>query len=184
MNEAKIVQGVKLILEGLEVDTKDRNYIKTPFRVKDMLKELFTKPAQFPQVFEEKYDEMVVLCGHKTWTLCPHHLLPVELTIHIAYIPQGGVVGLSKMARIAEAYLSKPTLQETLTHDVADGMMNNIKPNPLGAACVIEGAHLCMRMRGIKTTSRVVTSAMRGSFLTKPEARQEFLALTRGRNGM
>src|SRR5262245_43589868 len=182
MKDHLILQGVKLMLMGLEVNPNDRNYIKTPHRVLSTFKELFDKPSTFPPVFEEKYDEMVVMRHHSTWTLCPHHLLPVSLDISIAYIPKGGVVGLSKMARIAEMCLAKPMLQEELTHEIADAMMNNIQPVPAGAGCVVEGDHLCMRMRGVKTKGRVTTSAMRGALLEKPEARSEFLALVRNGN--
>lgn len=177
MKDHKIVQGVKLILEGLEVDVNDRNYIKTPWRYLETLKELFNKRPQFPPVFREEMNEMVTMKGHVAWTLCPHHLLPVHLITHVAYVPRGGVIGLSKMARVVEAVLTKPRLQEELTHEVVDALMNNIDPKPLGAGCVVEGEHLCMKMRGIKTNARVVTSAMRGVLLEKPEARAEFLSL-------
>jgi GTP cyclohydrolase I len=177
VKDAKIVQGVKLILEGLEVDTNDRNYIKTPYRVLDLLKELFGKKPQFPPVYVENYEQMVVMRGHVMWTLCPHHLLPTQFTVHIAYIPNGAVVGLSKLARIAEGCSTKPVLQEAFTNEVADKLMTGITPAPKGAGCIVEGMHLCMQMRGVKSPGRVVTSAMRGVLLTKPEARQEFLSL-------
>lgn len=179
MNEAKIINGVKLILQGLELDPTDRNYIKTPWRVLGVFKELFGKPTQFPPVYEEQYDEMIVMKHHTTWGMCPHHLLPVALDISIAYVPRGGVVGLSKMARIAEMCLSKPVLQESLTHQIVDTMMDKIKPTPNGAGCVVEGKHLCMAMRGVKSTGTVTTSAMRGVFLDKPATREEFLNLVR-----
>lgn len=179
MKDHLIVQGVKLILQGLEVNTNDRNYIKTPHRVLDAYKEMFTRRTEFPPVFEEKYDEMVVMRHHTAWTLCPHHLLPVLLDISVGYVPNGGVVGLSKLARIAEMHLTGPILQETATNGIADDLINRISPPPLGAGVVIEGEHLCMKMRGLRTSGKVTTSAMRGSLLNKPETRAEFLALVR-----
>jgi GTP cyclohydrolase I len=177
VNEHKIIGGVQLILEGLGVDLKDRNYIKTPWRVLELYRELFNKKFTFPPVYEERYDEMIIMRHHQTWTLCPHHLLPVHLDISVAYVPNGGVVGLSKLCRIAESVLNKPAMQESITHDIADALMKNINPTPLGAGCIVRGEHLCMRMRGVKTSGSVVTSAMRGVLLQKPEARAEFLAL-------
>jgi GTP cyclohydrolase I len=122
---------------------------------------------------------MIVMAHHIGWTLCPHHLLPVRLDISIGYIPQGGCVGLSKMARIADSCLNTPMMQETLTHDIADAMMNKIKPIPSGSGIVVTGEHLCMRMRGVKSNSKVTTSAMRGTFFDKAATRAEFLALVR-----
>lgn len=179
MKDHLIIQGVKLILKGLEVNTEDRNYIKTPWRVLDAYKEFFERKQAFPATFAEEYNEMVVMKGHETWAVCPHHLLPVHLTVSIGYVPNGTVVGLSKMARIADRCLVAPVLQELLTNQIADSIMNQIKPTPMGAGVVVEGEHLCMRMRGVKTAGTITTSAMRGAFFTKPETRAEFLALVR-----
>lgn len=184
MKDHLIVKGIKFILEGLEVDTKDRNYVKTPWRVLEFYKEMFTnKPKSFPAVFKDDYSGMVLMRNHLTWTVCPHHLLPVRLKVHIAYIPAGGVVGVSKLARIVEAELTEPVMQETLTTKVADALMNNIQPTPIGAACIIAGEHLCMKMRGIRSAGDVITSAVRGVFLNKPAARDELMKLVGGMDG-
>jgi GTP cyclohydrolase I len=126
---------------------------------------------------------MIILAHHVDWTLCPHHLLPVKLDVSIAYIPQGGVLGLSKLARLIQSNLSEPTLQEELTDDLADDLMS-LKPTkdslpPAGAAVLIYGEHLCMRMRGPKSTGETITSAMRGVFKDHIQTREEFLSLVR-----
>lgn len=180
MKDHLILRGVRLILEGLEVDVHDRNYIKTPHRVLDAYKEMFNHDTPFPPAFPETYNEMCVMRHHTAWGLCPHHLLPVHLDISIGYLPDGAVVGLSKLARVANHVLGKPMLQEAATHVIVDSLMTNIKPTPKGAGCVIEGQHLCMQMRGVKTPAKVSTSAMAGVFLSDPAARLEFLSLVRG----
>jgi GTP cyclohydrolase I len=179
MKDHLILEGVKLILQGLEVDPNDQNYIKTPWRVLETYKELFNHVTPFPPTFKDAYTEMLVARHHKAWGMCPHHLLPVHLDVSIGYIPAGSVVGLSKLARIANHALGKPILQEAVTQDIVDSLMTKIKPTPKGAACVIEGQHLCMQMRGVKTPGNVVTSAMQGLFLTDPATRSEFLSLVR-----
>jgi GTP cyclohydrolase I len=177
MRQDLIQRGVKLILEGMGVNLEDQNYKDTPGRVYRFYRELFEKkPLDLP-TFEEATDEMVVLRGHRTWGLCPHHLLPVEYTVSVGYLPTGQVVGLSKLARIVEASLTGPLLQESLAINVVD-KLQTLKP--LGSGCVVVGAHGCMRTRGIKTSGDVVTSAMRGVFLDKPEVRAEFFNLIKG----
>lgn len=177
MNDELILAGVSYILRGLEVDLDDRNYKDTPDRVLRWYKELLNpRPTDAVPFFGEERDEMVVLRNHATTGICPHHLLPVEFTVSVGYIPQGNVVGLSKLARMVNSSLDKPLLQETLAPLVADRLMGI---GALGAGCIVRGRHGCMRLRGVKTSGDVVTSAMRGVFLTKPEARAEFLDLVR-----
>jgi GTP cyclohydrolase I len=180
MKDHLIIQGIKLLLQGLEVDVNDRNYIKTPHRVLEFYKEMFNHKTPFPPTFEETYNEMIIAKHHEAWTICPHHLLPVKLDISVCYIPKGGVVGLSKLMRIATTFLDKPIMQETLTHEVAQGLMEQINPTPAGAGVLITGEHACMQMRGIRTKSNIVTSAMRGVLLDNSAARMEFLSLVRG----
>lgn len=176
MDEHLIAYGVRYILKGLGVDTSDRNYHDTPARVVRFYKELFEKPPlQLPE-FDEAHDEMVLLRHHETWGLCPHHLLPVRYTVSIGYLPGGRVIGLSKLARIVDAALDGPLLQEALAPRVVTQLMGI---GSLGAGCVVVGRHGCMQVRGIKTTGDVVTSCMRGVFLEKLEARAEFLSLIR-----
>ncbi len=176
MKDHLIKHGVEMILKGLEVNPDDRNYADTPDRVVRFYRELFEKPELKLPTFEEAYDEMVLLRHYRTWGLCPHHLLPVEYTISVGYIPQRRVVGLSKLARIVESALDGPLLQEALAPRVADRLMGL---GAQGAGCVVVGKHGCMRVRGIKTRGSVVTSCMRGAFFKKPEARAEFLALVK-----
>ncbi len=169
-----IERGVGYILEGLGVDKNDRNFKDTPKRVANVYRELFeSAPLDLP-MYEEEYDEMVILRHHNAWGICPHHLLPVRYTISVGYVPTHGVVGLSKLARIVDAALDGPILQEALAPRIVYRLM---ELEALGAGCVVVGEHGCMRMRGVRTLGDVVTSAMRGVLLTKPEARAEFLSL-------
>jgi len=127
---------------------------------------------------------MIVLNGHHVWSFCPHHLLPVEMQVSVAYIPKSTsrLPGLSKVPRLIEHKARRLVLQEAVAVDIVDTMMNKLRL--LGCACFIKGRHMCMTMRGVKTASIVTTSALRGVFLTKPEVRQEFLNLIQnGGNG-
>jgi GTP cyclohydrolase I len=178
MQDYLIEEGVKMILQGLEVDLDDRNYKDTPNRVLRFYKELFEKPALELPEFDEPHDEMVILRHHKTWGMCPHHLLPVEYTVSVGYLPRGRVIGLSKLARIVDKALDGPLLQEALAPRVVTQLM---AIGSEGAGCVVIGKHGCMQVRGIKTTGNVITSCMRGAFLNKAEARAEFLALIKRR---
>lgn len=177
MKDELIKQGVLLILKGLEVDLGDRNFLETPDRVLRVYKELFGQPRTEVRVFEEEHDEMVTLRNHRTWGLCPHHLLPVEYNISACYIPTDRVVGLSKIARIIDDANAGPCLQESIAPGIVDRLM--LSAGALGAGCVVAGRHGCMRMRGVKTSGDVITSAVRGALKDKAEARAEFLALVR-----
>ena len=171
----KIEKGVRLILDGIGVDVNDRNYAGTPRRVARMYKEIFTPPRNNFRTFEEHHDNMVVLRGHRVFGMCPHHLLPVEMRVSLAYIPRKRVLGLSKLARAIEDHLHAPVLQEALTDNIAKSLQERI--DPLGVAIVIVGVHGCMRFRGIKTTADIITSAVTGVFRNTPGAREEFLRL-------
>lgn len=174
MNEELIKEGVGMILQGLGVDESDRNFKDTPERVVRVYKELFESESLALPEYEEEYDEMVILRGHVSWGICPHHLLPVKYVSSLGYIPTRGVIGLSKLARIVDTAIDGPILQESLAPRIVDRLM---ELKALGAGCVVIGEHGCMRMRGVRTMGDVVTSAMRGVLLTKPEARSEFLNL-------
>lgn len=122
---------------------------------------------------------MVILRDIPFAAMCEHHLLPFTGQAHIGYIPQGRVVGLSKLARLVEGYARRPQLQERLTSEIADALMDALTPN--GCGVVIEAVHTCMTIRGInKAGATMLTSAMRGGFKTRPETRAEFMALVRG----
>lgn len=130
--------------------------------------------------FNEGHDEMVILRDIPFFSICEHHLIPFRGTAHVAYVPRGRVVGISKLARLVDAVARRPQLQERLTAQIADIMMHALEPD--GVAVAVEAEHLCMTMRGIKKPgSRMVTSAMRGTFQTQNETRAEFLALVRAR---
>lgn len=178
MKEDMIMMGVVNILQGLEVDLNDRNYKDTPARVARVYKELFDKPPlKLPEFFED-HDEMVVLRHHKAYGLCPHHLLPVKFNVSVGYIPQGRVIGLSKLARIVDEAIDAPILQEALAPRVVQRLVDI---GALGAGCVVVGHHGCMQVRGIKTSGNVVTSCLRGALLDQAETRAEFLALIKRR---
>ena len=127
-------------------------------------------------VFEENYDEMVVLKDIDVFSLCEHHLLPFYGKAHVAYIPQGKIIGLSKIPRVVEIFARRLQVQERLTSQVAESLMNAL--NPRGVGVVIEALHLCMAMRGVeKRDAYCVTSAMLGSFRGSERVRSEFLSL-------
>jgi GTP cyclohydrolase I len=180
MNRKKIEKGVELILEGLlgKQWTADQNYIETPKRVAKFYAEMF-KPRPYTQTsFEEDRKQMITLLHHIDYTFCPHHLLPVKLDISCAYLPQGAVLGLSKLIRLIQTHFEEPLLQESFTDSLADELMK-VRPKPLGSAVLVYGDHACMQIRGAKTSGCVATSAMRGVFLDLPAPREEFMALAR-----
>jgi len=180
-DKAAIEKGVEYILHGLlgpEWEA-DRNYSDTPRRVADFYEEMFRKRGYATTTFPDDYDQMIVFAHHEAYTLCPHHLLPVRFDVSLAYIPHGAVLGLSKLARLIENHFEEPILQEVLTDSIADELMKRLSPEPLGSAVLVYGEHSCMQIRGPKTTARIATQALRGVFLEKPEAREEFLALVR-----
>ncbi len=126
--------------------------------------------------FKEEHEEMILVRDIELYSLCEHHLLPFFGRAHVAYIPDGTLIGLSKLPRIVEMFARRLQVQERLTDQVADAVMEVLKPQGVGV--VIEAAHLCMMMRGVeKQNSRTVTSAVRGLFRTDPRTRSEFLRL-------
>src|SRR5256885_15488791 len=133
-------------------------------------------------VFNERYDEVVLLRDIEFHSLCEHHLLPFVGKAHVAYLPDGKVVGLSKLARLVEGYARRPQVQERLTTQIADALMEEL--NPIGAAVVIEAVHTCMTIRGVKKHGSVmVTSELRGIFKENPASRAEILSLMYGTAG-
>jgi GTP cyclohydrolase I len=181
----KIERGVKLILEGVGEDPKRPGLKDTPLRVASMFSEILggvnENPARHLRVIQgEKHDEMVLIKNIPLYSMCEHHLLPFAGVAHIAYIPKGGrIVGLSKIARVVENLSRRLQVQERLTKQVADLIMEHLKP--LGVMVVIEAEHMCMSMRGAKKPkSLTVTSALRGSFRTHNATRAEAMTLIRG----
>lgn len=181
MDIKKIIEGVKLILEGIGEDPSRPGLRKTPERVARMYEEIFeglNKSVEdiLQPIDGESHDEMILLKNIPFYSICEHHLLPFAGVAHIAYIPHGKIVGLSELAKALEFFAKRPQVQERLTSQLADLIMNKL--NPKGAMVIIDAEHLCMSMRGIKKPgSRTVTSAVRGIFRTKQSTREEMLEL-------
>ena len=181
----KIARGVKLILEGVGEEPGRPGLKDTPQRVALMFSEILgglkENPAkQLQAIQSEKHDEMVLIKNIPLYSMCEHHLLPFAGVAHIAYIPKAGrIVGLSKIARVVDILSRRLQIQERLTKQIADLIMEHLKP--LGVMVVIEAEHMCMSMRGAKKPkSSTVTSALRGSFRTKSATRSEAMILIRG----
>jgi GTP cyclohydrolase I len=134
-------------------------------------------------LFEVDYDEMVIVKDVEFFSMCEHHLLPFFGKAHIAYVPQGRVIGLSKVPRVVDVFARRLQVQERLTTEIADAIAEAIEPQ--GVAVILEAQHLCMMMRGVeKQHSATVTSAMRGVFKTQLQTRNEFLSLVRRGSGL
>jgi GTP cyclohydrolase I len=182
IDKSKIEAGVKLILEAIGEDVGREGLKETPRRVANMYEEIFSgvdcDPRNFLQVsFTEFHDELVLVKDIPIYSLCEHHLLPFYGKAHVAYIPRGGkVVGISKLARVAEVYARRPQVQERLTSQIADCIYDTL--NPFGVGVIIEAEHMCMTMRGVKKPGAItVTSAVRGLFESRSETRAELFSL-------
>jgi GTP cyclohydrolase I len=180
----RIKKAVTEIIEAVG-EKVDRAGLKgTPRRVAMMYEELLGGLHEKPEkhletVFTEKYDEIVLLRDIPFYSICEHHLMPFIGTAHVAYMPTGAVVGVSKLARIVDCFARRLQVQERLTVQIADFLMDNIKPK--GVAVVLEASHSCMTIRGIKKPgSTMVTSALRGIFKSDPRSRSEVLGLMHG----
>lgn len=177
----RIERAVREILIAVGENPEREGLLKTPSRVARAYAELMSGLKETPRehlktVFHERYDEVVLLRDIEFHSLCEHHLLPFTGRAHVAYLPDGKVVGLSKLARLVEGYARRPQVQERLTTQIADALMEEL--NPMGAACVIEATHTCMTIRGArKPGSTMVTSALRGIFKENPSSRAEILTL-------
>lgn len=169
----------------MQVSPLDPNFKETPARVARVYAEIFdglfdngSKVTEIlSKTFPAKSEEMITVGPVQVWSMCPHHLLPVMLRVWLAYIPKKKVLGLSKLARLAELVAKKPALQEDTTADIVWLLQRGLQPK--GAACLIRGRHLCMEMRGVKKEAWTTTTALEGIF-KKAEARAEFLAAVRG----
>jgi GTP cyclohydrolase I len=180
----RIENAVKEILLAVGEDPAREGLQETPARVARMYEEMFAGLRKNPRhhlrhKFTQKYDEMVLVKEICFESMCEHHLLPFMGKAHVAYLPNGKVVGLSKIARVVEAVARRPQVQERMTEDVADLMMEELDAR--GVAVVMEAMHTCMAIRGIrKTASMTTTSAMRGAFKDNPSTRAELLSLIHG----
>jgi GTP cyclohydrolase I len=182
VDTSKIEAGVRLILEGIGENPQRPGLQGTPRRVALMYEEicagLHSDARKLLRVIPaETHDEMVIVKDIPIYSLCEHHLLPFVGVAHIAYIPrEGRIVGLSKLARVADLMAKKPSIQERLTTEIADLLYEELKAT--GVMVVIEAEHMCMEMRGIKKPgSKTITSALRGGFLKDPRTRAEAMAL-------
>ena len=180
----RLERAVREILISIGEDPDREGLRRTPNRVARAYGELIAGLSEDPRVhlktvFNERYDEVVLLRDIEFHSLCEHHLLPFVGKAHVAYLPDGKVVGLSKLARLVEGYARRPQVQERLTTQIADALMEEL--NPVGAACIIEATHTCMKIRGVKKRgSTMVTSALRGIFKDNPPSRHEILSLMYG----
>jgi GTP cyclohydrolase IA len=178
---ARLRKAVREIIKAVGEDPDREGLIETPRRVADMYAEVFSglrqDPADVLRVgFEEGHQELVLVKDIPFHSMCEHHFLPFHGVAHVGYIPNGRVVGLSKLARALEILARRPQLQERLTSQLADVIMSTLEPS--GVAVVIEAIHLCMTMRGVrKPGSDTVTSAMRGVFRREAATRAEFMSL-------
>lgn len=182
MDSQKIEKGVRLILDGIGEDTGRPGLKETPRRVAEMYEEVFAGLGKSPEellrpIQDESHDEMILVKDIPFYSICEHHLLPFSGKAHIAYIPsEGKIVGISKLAKALELLAKRPQVQERLTAQLADMIMENLKPK--GAMVVIDAEHLCMSMRGVKKPgAKTVTSAVRGIFRKNVSTRTEMLAL-------
>jgi GTP cyclohydrolase IA len=181
---ARIERAVREILIAVGEDPDRDGLLETPKRVAKMYAEVFSGLRTDPRVylkktFEVRHEEMVLQRDIDFNSMCEHHLLPFTGKAHIAYLPSGRVVGLSKLARIVEAVSHKPQVQERMTEELADLVMGELDAR--GAGVILVAHHSCMSLRGVrKTGTSCVTSAMRGTFQTNPATRTEFLSLVHG----
>jgi GTP cyclohydrolase I len=181
VNREKIKKGVRLIIEGIGEDPERDGIKDTPERIARMYEEIF-KGLEPPEeellkcIEGETHDEMVLLKNIPFYSVCEHHFLPFFGYAHIAYIPDGRIVGLSELPRAVDYLAKRPQIQERLTKELANLIMEKLRPK--GCMVVIEAEHLCMSMRGIKKPgAKTITSAVRGIFRRSQKTRQEALEL-------
>lgn len=187
IDRSKVEAGVRLILEGIGEDAHREGLIETPERIARMYEEIFSgmdmdAGEPLSKQFHVDNNAMVLEKDILFYSTCEHHLLPFYGKAHVAYVPNGEVVGLSKLARTVEIYARRPQLQEQMTAQIADALMEHLSPK--GAVVMIEAEHMCMTMRGVnKPGSVTVTSAVRGYFKTSAATRNEAIGLIhQGRN--
>jgi GTP cyclohydrolase IA len=187
VDHERIRNAVREILTAVGEDPDREGLRDTPARVARMYAELFAglcrDPAEVLQkTFTVEHDEMVLMRDIEFSSMCEHHLLPFMGKAHVAYLPNGKVVGLSKLARVVELVARRPQVQERMTEEVADLVMNELGAR--GSAVILEATHTCMTIRGVRKPGSVcITSAVRGIFRENPKTRNEFLSLVSGRVG-
>lgn len=181
MDKKKIEKSIRMLLEAIGENPDRQDLKETPRRVAEMYEEILSGIKQDPRaalevILDQKHDEIVLLKGVPLYSVCEHHLLPFFGQAHIAYIPKASrVTGLSKLARVVDILAKRPQVQERLTTQIADIVMQKLKPR--GVMVVIEAEHLCLSMRGVKKPGTVtVTSAVRGVFKDNAKTRAETLS--------
>lgn len=185
MDKDKIKQGVQLIIEGIGEDVSREGLVETPDRIARMYEEIFAglnedASVHLSKTFSTQNTDMIIEKDITFYSMCEHHFLPFYGKAHIAYIPNGRVAGLSKLARTVEVYARRPQLQERMTVQIADAIMENLDAK--GAMVIIEAEHMCMTMRGIKKPgSRTVTISSKGIFTEDAELRNTFLTMAGAR---
>ncbi len=188
LTSASFEELMREVLVRLEEDPEREGLRETPVRVKRAMEHLTSGYKQCPEkllkgaLFSVTYDEMVIVKDIEMFSLCEHHMLPFFGKVHVAYIPKGRVIGLSKIPRLVEVFSRRLQIQERMTTEIAETIQRVIEPQGVGV--VIEARHLCMMMRGVeKQHSATVTSAMFGCFREEQQTRSEFLSLIRAKNG-
>lgn len=173
---------IRDLLKKLGEDPNREGLRRTPERVKESLEFLTEGYRQDPKtlirdsVYSDKHEEMVLIKDIAIYSLCEHHLLPFFGHAHVGYIPNDKIVGISKIARMVDLFARRLQVQERLTNEIANTLMETLKPR--GVAVVVEAEHLCMQMRGVqKRGTSIITSAMLGAFRRRPETRAEFMNL-------
>jgi GTP cyclohydrolase I len=185
VNKGRIKKAFTSILEAVGENPSREGLKDTPKRIADMYADIFSGLDMDPRDalvvgFDEGHHEMVILKDIPFYSMCEHHFLPFFGLAHVGYIPKGRIAGASKVARAVDILAKRPQLQERLTTQIAEAMVEALKPN--GVAVVIEAEHMCMTMRGVKKPrSKIVTSAMRGIFRENPATRAEFMSLLQER---
>ncbi|GFI45607.1 GTP cyclohydrolase 1 [Lachnospiraceae bacterium] len=183
VNREKIEQGVRLLLEGIGEEPDREGLRDTPQRVARMYEEIFggmeaSAREHLSKTFSAENNEMVLEKDIFFYSTCEHHMLPFFGKVHIAYIPEGKVAGISKLARTVEVYARRLQIQEKMTAQIADAIMENLKPK--GVIVMAEAEHMCMTMRGVKKPgSRTVTMVSRGAFEKDGQLKDRFLSLVR-----
>jgi len=186
---ATIADHIREVLLGIGEDPNREGLLKTPMRVEKALKDITAGYTQDPitilnqALFTVASDEMVIVKDIEVYSLCEHHMLPFFGKAHVAYLPAGRVVGLSKIPRLVDMFAKRLQVQERLTNQIASTIQDVIKPRGVGV--VVEARHFCMMMRGVqKQNSVAVSSAMLGEFRENRATRDEFLALVRSRTNL
>lgn len=177
MDIDRIEMGARLMLEGLGVDLQDHNFATTPQRVAKVYQEMFCPPETGWPVFEEDYTDIVIMKGHTFFTLCPHHMLPVKLRASIAYLPNGQVIGASKLVRMLHDANRLPMTQEKLTAAAIAHIDELTGFTSRGAAIMMTGRHGCFEIRGVKSDAEMITCKFTGAFENDKDLQFRFMSL-------